>query len=145
MATRDVRKCLIALNAPANSGEELAELVEVLDPEGTGEVGFETFFAVAALKIQSRVDGEEDMQEQDEEGEQELAGRGEVMEAFRLFTRGEGEVITLQHLKRVARELREDVDEKTLRDMLREANGGDGAVVGIEEFRDVMRRAGVFG
>ena len=46
-------------------------------------------------------------------------------------------------LKRVARELKEDLDDSVLRDMLREANGG-GRGVSIEDFEGVMRRAGVF-
>ncbi|KAF2148266.1 hypothetical protein K461DRAFT_297701 [Myriangium duriaei CBS 260.36] len=144
--TRDVRKCLIALNAPPSSKEELAEIVETLDPESNGSVAWEHFFAVAVMKVQSRFEDEE---MEDEEGEGDgAAGLAEVRAAFRLFTRDEGQVITLAHLRRVARELREEVDEKTLRDMIREANGegkASGATVGIEEFADVMRRAGVFG
>ena len=56
-------------------------------------------------------------------------------------------MITLAHLRRVAKELREDVDERVLRDMIVEANGGQGISngVGMEEFEGVMRRAGVFG
>ncbi len=56
-----------------------------------------------------------------------------------------GEVITMQTLKRVAKVLKEDVDEKVLRDMILEANGGSGVRKGVgrEEFGEVMRRAGV--
>lgn len=48
-------------------------------------------------------------------------------------------------LKRVAAVLKEDVDEKVLRDMILEANGGKGVRVGVgrAEFGEVMRRAGV--
>lgn len=54
------------------------------------------------------------------------------------------------HLKRVARELREEVPEQVLRDMILEANGGGGNSevqrgVDVKEFEGVMRRAGVFG
>lgn len=68
----------------------------------------------------------------------------EVEAAFNLFTRGDGDAITMAHLKRVAKELREDVSDATLKDMLREASGGVGSGVGREEFEAVMRRAGVF-
>jgi hypothetical protein len=49
-------------------------------------------------------------------------------------------------LKRVARELKEDVPDQILRDMLLEANGGSGVGRGVEikDFEGVMRRAGVF-
>jgi hydroxyacylglutathione hydrolase len=53
-------------------------------------------------------------------------------------------VITLQDLQRIAKELNEDVDEATLKDMMVEANGGRGRGVNIRDFEGVMRRAGVF-
>lgn len=68
-------------------------------------------------------------------------------EAFRLFISGGGEEkITLATLKRVARSLKEDVDDEILRDMILEANGGAGVGRGVEkeEFESVLRRAGVW-
>jgi len=52
----------------------------------------------------------------------------------------------LATLKRVARMLKEDVDENVLRDMILEANGGAGVGKGVEkeEFEGVMRRANVW-
>lgn len=46
----------------------------------------------------------------------------------------------------MARDLKEDVSDGLLRDMIREANGGDGISSGVtvEQFQDVMGRAGVF-
>jgi hypothetical protein len=70
-----------------------------------------------------------------------------VDEAFRLFISGGGEEkITLATLKRVARSLKEDVDDELLRDMILEANGGAGVGRGVEkeEFESVLRRAGVW-
>jgi hydroxyacylglutathione hydrolase len=71
-----------------------------------------------------------------------------------LFTRGgaggaaaaPADVITLAHLRRVAAVLKEDVDEELLKDMILEANGGQGVVrgVGMDEFDGVMRSAGVW-
>lgn len=72
----------------------------------------------------------------------------EVEDAFRLFLDmgGEGEKITLRTLKKVAATLKEDVDDRALKDMLLEANGGGGVGrgVGLRDFEGVMRRAGVF-
>lgn len=71
----------------------------------------------------------------------------EVDEAFNLFTSGGGEnKITLATLKRVAKSLKEDVDEELLRDMILEANGGAGVGRGVEkdEFESVLRRAGIW-
>ena len=113
--------------------------------------------AVAALKLHAR--GAE-------------ARRGEVREAWGLFVgrgaggrRGGGEGgdgeggfedeveeggderrIAIADLRRVAQELKEEVGEQLLADMILEANGGRGVQrgVGIREFEGLMRRAGVF-
>ncbi|KAL8728823.1 MAG: hypothetical protein Q9166_005140 [cf. Caloplaca sp. 2 TL-2023] len=122
---------------------EINELLDAADPDASGSIPYEAFLAVAALKLNSRDGGEEDRE-------------AEIDEAFRLFL-GEGkgmrggdgeageEVITIQTLKKVAKVLKEDVDEKVLRDMILEANGGVGVRKGVGrgEFGEVMRRAGV--
>lgn len=75
----------------------------------------------------------------------------ELNHAFSLFTHSTTRThITLQDLRRVAKELREEVDDKILMLMIEEANGEEGRQsvskgVGKEEFEGVMRRAGVFG
>lgn len=64
-----------------------------------------------------------------------------------MFTQGGGEEkITLATLKRVARALKEDVDEDVLRDMILEANGSASVSKGVErgEFEGVLRRAGAW-
>lgn len=132
LRTEDVRRCLIALNTPPNSASEMSEILEAVDPEESGFVTYPHFVAIAALKLHAR---HEDPEQQSEE----------VNAAFTLFTRGEGDFITLAHLRRVARELREEVPDKMLRDMIREATSGGDPVVGREDFESVMRRAGVFG
>lgn len=87
----------------------------------------------------------------------EAQQKEEIDHAFALFTHGRSTsqadgsaVITMADLRRVARELREDVDEQTLKAMLEEAGaeggkGGQGMAVGREAFESVMKRAGVFG
>ena len=147
LRTPDIRRCLIALNTPPTSSVELSEILTTVDPDETGFVGYETFLAVAALKLHARhKDHDDEDAEDDGDGHDEGGGRGEETgEAFRLFTRGEAEVITLAHLRRVARELREEVGDATLRDMIKEANGGNGNTVNFDDFENVMRRAGVFG
>lgn len=93
--------------------------------------------AICALKLRARDQGSSG------------AHAGEVDEAFSLFTgtgTGEGGVITLAHLRRVAAVLKEEVDDDLLRDMVLEANGGAGVGRGVRksEFEHVMRRAGVW-
>lgn len=130
--SQDVRRCLIALNAPPKDNTELQELLETVDPDETGWVSYEHFIAIAALKLHAKHDDPEEMSE-------------EVVKAYRLFTRGEEREINLNDLRRVARDLREEVPDNVLKDMIREATGGGLSGVGAEDFESVMRRAGVFG
>ncbi|KAF2743599.1 EF-hand superfamily Ca2+-modulated protein [Sporormia fimetaria CBS 119925] len=147
----DVRRCLISLNlGPQRS--ELAEILSTIDPLNTGFVPFEPFFSYAAIAMHSQDEDEDEEDdgdgEDDEEVYRETSNMEEVRAAYKLFTHGGPGPITLAHLRRVAKELREDVPEELLRDMIREANGaakGNPSVggVGLEEFENVMRRAGM--
>ncbi|KAK2804293.1 hypothetical protein FQN51_002384 [Onygenales sp. PD_10] len=129
--TEDVRRALIALGLPPTSPNELSSILSSIDPSSTGYVTYEPFLSVCALKLHNR---------------SEDAMAAEVEHAYRLFTRGRGGPILVSHLRKVARDLKEDVSEELLRDMIREANGGAGVSrgVSVEEFRGVMERAGVF-
>lgn len=132
VAIADVRRCLNALDVPPANNNELQELLETVDPDGTGWVGYEHFVAIAALKLNTR---HEDPEAQSEE----------VAKAYRLFTKGVERDININDLRRVAREMKEDVPDDVLKDMIREATGGALGGVGKDDFEGVMRRAGVFG
>ncbi|KAK5137265.1 hypothetical protein LTR08_000235 [Meristemomyces frigidus] len=131
LTRHDVRRCLVALNTPPANPAEMVELLETVDPENTERVSYERFLAIAAMKLRARHD---DPDTHDED----------VARAYRLFTKGEARDITLNDLRRVARELREDVSDDVLKDMIREATGGGLGGVGAEDFEGVMKRAGVF-
>ncbi|KEZ39049.1 hypothetical protein SAPIO_CDS10429 [Scedosporium apiospermum] len=134
--TSDVRSAMIALGIPPKDGPELSEFISILDPDSEGYATYEPFFAICALKFHAR-DHDSD------------AHARELDEAYRLFTHGSSSSsgpITVAHLRRVAALLKEDVGEDLLRDMILEANGGEGVAAGVrkEEFDEVMRRAGVW-
>ncbi|KAI9711839.1 MAG: hypothetical protein M1820_001984 [Bogoriella megaspora] len=133
LPTQDVRRCLIALNIQP-SPSALTEIKSTLDPTSTGYATYPHFLAIAAIHLRTQSQSAEDVSQ-------------EIDTAFRLFTRGHGDTIRITDLRRVARELREDVGDDVLRDMILEANGGEGLErgVGREGFEGVMRRAGVFG
>lgn len=59
---------------------------------------------------------------------------------------GQEEMITIGCLRRIAKELKEDMSDEVLKSMLLEANGGSGVGKGVtmQDFEGVMRRAGVF-
>ncbi|KUJ22077.1 EF-hand [Mollisia scopiformis] len=129
----DVRRAMSALDIPPDP-EELEEFISILDPEEEGFAVYSSFVAICALKFHKR------SRTSDSHGQ-------EVEDAFRLFTAESGEDrITLGTLKRVAKALKEDVDEDVLRDMILEANKGVGVGKGVdkEDFEGIMRKAGVW-
>ncbi|KAF2489746.1 hypothetical protein BU16DRAFT_518352 [Lophium mytilinum] len=160
LRAEDVRRCLIALSLPP-SKNSVKEILSTLDPLSTGLVPFIPFLSYAAICIHDREPGSASPSASPESTSRKAKGKQkattapsttsqrDVNEAYALFTRGNPGPITLAHLRRVAKELREEVDDEVLRDMIREANGNvaAGALggVGVEEFEGVMRRAGVFG
>ncbi|KAE9963496.1 hypothetical protein BLS_009240 [Venturia inaequalis] len=133
--SEDVRRCLVALGVNVKNSD-LPDILETLDPEETGYVPYGPFLSLAAIHLHHNDDEDEDQSE-------------EVQEAYYLFTDNREGPITLAHLRRIARLLKEDISDDTLRDMLVEANGegkeGWRRGVDIEAFEGVMKRAGVFG
>ncbi|KAL3474122.1 hypothetical protein BJX99DRAFT_232216 [Aspergillus californicus] len=128
----DVRKALVALGLAPEDSKELQSILSAVDPTGTGFVPYAPFLAVAAAKLRSRSDE---------------AMSAEVDAAFQLFTRGTDGPITISHLRQIARELKEDsVGDALIKDMILEANGGVGVEAGVslEQFHEIMMRAGVF-
>lgn len=122
----------LGLTVPPSS---LPEILETLDPESDGWITFAHFFAYAALRL-LQASSAPDHQ------------AAEIDAAFALFTEGsKGKKIKMSQLRRIANQIKEEVGDDVLRDMILEANGGAGveAGVGREEFEGVMRRAGVFG
>lgn len=129
------------------SPSDLPEILSTIDPTKTGFVPFVPFLEYAAIAIHSKdSDAEESSEEDYKEG---VSSATEARTAYSLFTRGGPGPITLAHLRKIAKDLREDVPDDVLKDMIREANGGvkgqgrDVGGVGLEEFESVMKRAGV--
>ena len=116
---------------------ELKEILATLDPLDTGCITFGPFLSLCALKLRARDDRDDDGEEDHEE----------LLQAFRLFTRGnaaDGRRITIGDLERIAEEIKLEVGKEEMIAMIEEANGarGAGQGVGLEEFGEVMRRAG---
>lgn len=133
--------------APEKS--ELPSILSTIDPLNTGFVGFEPFLSYAAIAMHSKEAGSDEDMDDDGSEFQGESNAEEVSAGYQLFTHGGAGPITLGHLRRVAKELREDVPDEVLRDMILEANGGvrgkskDVGGVSLEEFESVMKRAGV--
>jgi len=99
--------------------------------------------------MHNKEQGSDENEDEDDEDFQAENDAEEVGAAYRLFTHGGTGPITIAHLRRVAKELREDVPDDILKDMIIEANGGvrgkgrDVGGVSVEDFESVMKRAGL--
>jgi len=129
--TSKVQMVMRALGIYPKSQKDMDEYIEILDPESEGYVTYTHFVELAAIQINNKSDETED----------------EVVEkAFKLFTSGGERPITFHDLRRIAGLLNQDVSDDVLKAMVVEANGGNsvGSGVDMEQFRDVMSRAGAF-
>ncbi len=123
ISTSNVLNAMRALGLDPASKEESRSILATLDPDDEGVVEWDMFLEVTALKMSDR-DAQED-----------------VERAFALFDVDEKGVITIEDLRRAARELGEKVSEDDLIDMLNEAST-NGRVT-VVQFGEVMQRAGV--
>jgi Ca2+-binding EF-hand superfamily protein len=128
---------------------EMSSILSTIDPLNTGYVEFVPFLSYAAIAIHSKEQGSDEDEDEDGDDYQGESNAEEVSAAYQLFTHGAPGPITLGHLRRVAKELREDVPDDVLKDMILEANGGvkgqgkDVGGVSLEDFESVMKRAGL--
>ena len=106
--------------------EELRKLIQDADREGTGSLAFTDFLEMMTAKMAERDPLEE------------------IKKAFRLFDSEEKGKITFNDLKRVAKELGENMSDDELQEMIDEADrDGDGAI-NEEDFIRVMKKTNLF-
>ncbi|KAH7067646.1 EF-hand superfamily Ca2+-modulated protein [Paraphoma chrysanthemicola] len=146
---KDDPKRLLTENSSLNLAPEKSEIPSILttiDPLDTGFVEFIPFLSYAAIAMHNKEEGSDGGEDDEYQAENNAE---EVSAAYRLFTHGGAGPINIAHLRRVAKELREDVSDDVLKDMILEANGGvkgkgrDAGGVSLEEFESVMKRAGL--
>lgn len=106
--------------------EEIKRMIADVDKEGTGKISFADFLQVMTVKMAEKDSNEE------------------ILKAFRLFDDDDTGKISFKNLKRVAKELGENLNDEELREMLDEADlDGDGEV-NEEEFLRVMKKTSLY-
>ncbi|XP_005865518.1 PREDICTED: centrin-4 [Myotis brandtii] len=126
--TIDVKELKIAMRALGfePKKEEVKKLIAEIDKEGTGTISFEDFFAIMSLK----------MSEKDE--------KEELLKAFKLFDDDATGSITLNNIKRVAKELGETLTDDELQEMLDEADHDGDGEINEDEFLRMMQKTSLY-
>ncbi|XP_056121166.1 centrin-1 [Rhinichthys klamathensis goyatoka] len=106
--------------------EEIKKMIAEVDKEATGKISFSDFMAVMNQKM-----AEKDSKE-------------EILKAFRLFDDDETGKISFRNLKRVAKELGENLTDEELQEMIDEADRDGDGEVNQQEFLRIMKKTSLY-
>ncbi|CAL7946217.1 unnamed protein product [Xylocopa violacea] len=125
IATKELKVAIRALGFEPKK-EEIKKLIADTDPDGLGTLSFEEFLNLMSTKML-----EKDTKE-------------EVLKAFRLFDDDNTGKITFKNLKRIARELGENLTDEELQEMIDEADKDGDGEVSQEEFLRIMKKTSLY-
>lgn len=123
--TKELKVAIRALGFEPKK-EEIKKMIADVDKEHTGRISFADFLQMMTQK----------MSEKD--------SNDEIMKAFRLFDDDDTGAISFKNLKRVAKELGENLSDEELKEMISEADvNGDGQV-DQDEFLRIMKKTSLY-
>ena len=101
-------------------------MIADIDKDGSGVIDFEEFLAMMTVKMSER------------------DSREEILKAFRLFDDDETGKISFKNLKRVAKELGENMTDEELAEMIEEADRDGDGEINEEEFLRIMKKTSLY-
>uniref|UniRef100_A0A8C6WGM3 Centrin 4 n=1 Tax=Neogobius melanostomus TaxID=47308 RepID=A0A8C6WGM3_9GOBI len=124
----DVKELKVAMRALGfePKKEEIKKMIADIDKEGSGTIDFDDFLNMMTVKM-----SEKDSKE-------------EILKAFRLFDDDGTGKISFKNLKRVAKELGENLKDEELQDMIDEADRDGDGEVSEEEFLRIMKKTNLY-
>lgn len=124
----DVKELKVAMRALGfePKKEEIKKMIADIDKEGSGTIDFDDFLSIMTLKM-----SEKDSKE-------------EILKAFRLFDDDCTGKISFKNLKRVAKELGENLRDDELQEMIDEADRDGDGEVSEEEFLRIMKKTNLY-
>lgn len=124
----DVKELKVAIRALGfePKKEEIKKMIADIDPEGSGKLSYEDFLSLMSAKM-----AEKDSKE-------------EILKAFRLFDDDETGKISFKNLKRVAKELGENLTDEELQEMIDEADRDGDGEINQEEFLRIMKKTSLY-
>ncbi|XP_033488617.1 uncharacterized protein cetn4 [Epinephelus fuscoguttatus] len=126
--TIDVKELKVAMRALGfePKKEEIKKMIADIDKEGSGTIDFGDFLSMMTVKM-----SEKDSKE-------------EILKAFRLFDDDGTGKISFKNLKRVAKELGENLTDEELQEMIDEADRDGDGEVSEKEFLDIMKKTKLY-
>jgi len=106
--------------------DEIRKMISDIDKDGDGTIDFDEFMMMMTAK----------MAEKD--------SREEIIKAFRLFDDDQTGKITFKNLKRVAKELGENMTDEELQEMVDEADRDADGEINEEEFLRIMKKTSLY-
>lgn len=124
----DIKELKVAIRALGfePKKEEIKKMIADIDKDGSGKLSFSDFLALMTVKM-----AEKDTKE-------------EILKAFRLFDDDETGTISFKNLKRVAKELGENLTDEELQEMIEEADRDGDGEVNKEEFLRIMQKTQLY-
>jgi len=106
--------------------EEIKKMIADIDKDGSGTIDFNEFLEMMTSKMSER------------------DSREEILKAFRLFDDDETGKITLKNLRRVAKEIGENMTDEELQEMIEEADLDGDNEIDQEEFLRIMKKTSLY-
>merc|ERR1712087_934566 len=106
--------------------EEIKRMMSEADKDGSGVIDYPEFLDMMTQKMAER------------------DPREEMLKAFRLFDDDETGKISFRNLKRVAKELGENMTDDEITEMIEEADRDGDGEISEEEFMRIMRKTNLF-
>tara|TARA_B110000305_G_C19108577_1_gene478676 strand:- start:103 stop:603 length:501 start_codon:yes stop_codon:yes gene_type:complete len=126
--TIDAKELKVAMRALGfePKKEEIRKMIADADRDGSGVIDFTEFLDMMTQKMAER------------------DPREEMLKAFRLFDDDETGKISFKNLKRVAKELGENMTDDEIQEMIDEADRDGDGEIGEEEFMRIMKKTNLF-
>lgn len=126
--TIDAKELKVAMRALGfePKKEEIRKMIQDVDKDGSGVIDFPEFLDMMTAKMAER------------------DPREEMLKAFRLFDDDETGKISFKNLKRVAKELGENMTDEEIQEMIDEADRDGDGEISEEEFMRIMKKTNLF-
>mmetsp|Transcript_14411 Transcript_14411/g.27085 ORF Transcript_14411/g.27085 Transcript_14411/m.27085 type:complete len:160 (-) Transcript_14411:758-1237(-) len=118
----ELREAMINLGIE-NKNHIIYQIIGDIDKSGSGSIDFEEFLDLMTMKVGGDTDSREDMEK-----------------VFNLFDDDRTGYITIQNLKRVAKDLGEEMSDAELLEMIERADSDKDGQICFEDFYSIMTK-----